>query len=105
MLDFTALYERHAGDVLRFALYLTGNRAEAEDIVSETFTRVWTARERVELSTVKGYLFTIARNLHLHERRRKLRQGEFPDEPADGGPGPEAAVCERDQLDAVLAAL
>jgi len=38
-LDFGAIYERYAGDVLRFALYLSGNRGDAEEIASETFVR------------------------------------------------------------------
>ena len=39
-LYFTYLYRRHAPDVLRFALYLSGDRTVAEDIVSETFAEV-----------------------------------------------------------------
>ena len=44
MLGFHELYERHAGDVHRFALFLTGNPAFADDLISETFVRAWTAR-------------------------------------------------------------
>ena len=70
MLDFGGLYQAHAKEVYRFALYLSGDPTIAEDLVSETFIRLWNARERVDLATVKGYLLTIARNLYLHERRR-----------------------------------
>ena len=48
MSEFQALYQKYAHDLFRFALYLTGNRAEAEDIVSETFVRAWTAPGEVE---------------------------------------------------------
>jgi RNA polymerase sigma-70 factor, ECF subfamily len=58
--DFDALYRQYAGQVYRFALSLSGNRAVAEDITSETFIRVWTARDRLDLTTVIGYLLTIA---------------------------------------------
>jgi len=44
MIGFHELYERHAGDVYRFALFLTGNAALADDLVSETFVRAWNAR-------------------------------------------------------------
>lgn len=70
-LDFSDLYRSHAPDVLRFALYLSGDRTVAEDIVSETFVRVWGARDRVELPTVRAYLLAIARNLYLQSRRRE----------------------------------
>ena len=64
MTDFENLYQRYARDVYRFALYLCGNTAEAEDIASETFVRVWTIRDTLRAASVKAYLFTIARNLH-----------------------------------------
>jgi DNA-directed RNA polymerase specialized sigma24 family protein len=63
MIDFDALYVRHARNVFRFALSLSGNHAMVEDITSETFVRVWSARDRVDLPTVIGYLMTIARHL------------------------------------------
>jgi DNA-directed RNA polymerase specialized sigma24 family protein len=40
------------------------------DFVSETFIRVWHARDRLDLTTVKAYLLAIARNMFLDERRR-----------------------------------
>jgi len=79
MTDFEKLYEDHARDVYRFALYLSGDRAVAEDITSETFIRVWTATARVELATVRAYLLTIARNLYLHGQRRQWRRTEMPE--------------------------
>jgi|ERR1035441_1164281 DNA-directed RNA polymerase specialized sigma24 family protein len=65
MTDFSALYKKYAPDVFGFALYLSGERGEAEDITSETFVRVWTSPEPIEMATVRGYLFTIARALGL----------------------------------------
>lgn len=70
MIDFQSLYQAHARAVFRFAYALSGNRALAEDITSETFVRAWTARDRVGLTTVVGYLLTIARHLYLEDRRR-----------------------------------
>jgi len=42
LIEFGRLYERYAGDVLRFALYLTGDRSEA----AWTVYAVWLAHER-----------------------------------------------------------
>jgi RNA polymerase sigma-70 factor (ECF subfamily) len=76
---FTDLYRHHAGAVYRFALYLSGDPSLAEDIVSETFLRVWDSTVEVRMETVRGYLLAIARNLYLHERRRLRRQGTLED--------------------------
>ena len=103
--DFGGLYRQYAGDVHRFALYLSGDAALADDLVSEAFVRVWTARERVDLTTVRGYLFTIARNLLLQERRRHRPTAALDVALADRGPGPETLALARGELRATLAAL
>ncbi|MBI2838303.1 MAG: sigma-70 family RNA polymerase sigma factor [Acidobacteria bacterium] len=104
-LDFTSLYERHAGAVMRFALYLCGNRAQAEDITSETFVRVWTARDRLDLGTITGYLVTIARHLYLQGLARGRRVTALDVDPEDPSPDPQQAAEGRAELDAVLADL
>jgi RNA polymerase sigma-70 factor (ECF subfamily) len=105
MTDFELLYERYARDLYRFALYLSGSSARAEDIVSETFVRVWTSRDTIRVASVKAYLFTIARNFHADGRRREARQIELPESLPDAAPGPEAIAEARQELAAVLAAL
>lgn len=89
LVDFAGLYREHAPHVHRFALYLSGNASLADDLVSEAFVRVWTARERVELTTVRGYLFTIVRNLFLqhvrHERRRAPLDERMSDDRTGSG--------------------
>ncbi|MBL8291997.1 MAG: RNA polymerase sigma factor [Bryobacterales bacterium] len=77
--SFGALYERHSRDVYRFALALTGNVAQAEDLTAEAFLRVWEAGSRVEFLTVRAYLLTIVRNLYRREWRRGRWRGEMPD--------------------------
>ena len=54
MTDFEALYANYSRDIYRFALYLCGNSAEAEDIASETFARAWNASGEVRAATAKA---------------------------------------------------
>jgi RNA polymerase sigma-70 factor (ECF subfamily) len=110
MLDFATLYESHSKDVFRFALFLSGDPALAEDIVSETFIRAWGARERMDLASVKAYLFAIARNLYLHDRRRLSRRGAGREAALDESlssaePSPERRALARTELASVLAGL
>jgi len=86
-------------------LYLTGDAAQAEDIASETFVRVWAASDRLRVRTVKAYLFAIARNLHLKGLRRRSRWVSFPADLPDPGPGPQLEAEGRERLRVVLRAL
>ena len=78
-MDLQELYARYAGDVRRFALYLCGNEALADDLTSETFLRAWCSSSPIRESTVKAYLFTIVRHLYLTEMRRTSRHEELTD--------------------------
>jgi RNA polymerase sigma-70 factor, ECF subfamily len=91
--------------VHRFALYLSNDRAEAEDITSETFVRAWTAPEAIEMATVKAYLFTIARNLFLQGLRKKSRLVALSDELHDPQAGPYAQAEQKEKLHSVMAEL
>ena len=103
--DFARLYRDHAADAHRFAVYLTGDPPLAEDLVSEAFVRVWTARERVELTTVRGYLFAIVRNLLLQHLRHERRRAPLDERIVDGRPDPEVRASDQSRLRAVLSAL
>jgi RNA polymerase sigma-70 factor (ECF subfamily) len=100
--DFAGCYQRHAADVFRYALFLCGDRMRAEDVVSETFVRVWGARDRVELSTVRAYLLAIARNVFLEGLRRGRREAALPEGLVDSAPTPEAAHAAGAELARVL---
>lgn len=59
LVDFAGPYRAHARDVHRFAVYLSGDPALADDLVSEAFVRVRTARARVDLRNVIRDLLTV----------------------------------------------
>lgn len=105
VVDFESLYRAHAREVHRFVLFLSGDAALADDIVSETFIRLWDARDRLDLATVRGYLFTIARNLFLQQRRHATRRVDLDEHVTDTQPLPDRRAGARDELRAVLAAL
>jgi RNA polymerase sigma-70 factor (ECF subfamily) len=104
-MDFSELYRRYARDVYRFALYLTGQRGDAEDITAETFARVWTSSVPLQMATVKAYLFAIARNLYRQGLRRQAREVALDDELVDPRIGPLAQAAQQEQLRHTLARL
>jgi RNA polymerase sigma factor (sigma-70 family) len=105
-LDFASIYERYSRDVYRFAFYLSGDLAVAQDITAETFARAWAVHEQVRVGSVKAYLLMIARNLYRDDRRKPV-EARLPAavEVRDPGRGPEAAAQARDELQVVLGAL
>ena len=67
-------------DVYRFALSLTRNDAEAEDVVQEAFLRAYRSWHTYQPgSDARRWLFTIARNVFLRMRERGRRQVEVED--------------------------
>ena len=73
MISFHALYEQHSRDVYRFALFLSGDPAVADDLTADTFLRAWTAHGSIREETVRAYLLTITRNLWRDRQRREWR--------------------------------
>jgi len=94
---FQALYDRHHGAVFAFVVGSLGDRSIAEDLVQETFLRVFTHREDYRpAARFRTWLFTIARNLLIDQLRRR---GGDPEreagEPADAVADPGATPLQR----------
>lgn len=107
---FEELYRSYSADVFRFTLYLSGNRALAQDLTAETFVRVWTAAAAIQVSTAKAYLFSIARNLYLDSLRRTRREdggaaGDLSASAAAAPGSPAAEYEKRAELAQTLADL
>ena len=76
-----ALYDRYAATVLGVSLKVIGDRALAEDVLQETFWRVWqsAATYQPQRGSFTGWLFRIARNLAIDAyRRRNVRPQAMP---------------------------
>lgn len=70
-----ALYRQYKQDIFRYLLSLTHNQTQAEDLLSETFIHAIRSVHRFEgKSTVKTWLFGIARNLWLQQLRKEKQQ-------------------------------
>ena len=82
--DRRAGFERealvHLDSLYRLALRLSGNEADAEDLVQEAMLRAYRSWERYTPGTnAKGWLLTILRHLFINEYRRKRRHPESVD--------------------------
>ena len=93
---FDARFERWAGRVLRFVERMVGEASVAEDLVQETFVRVWRARARYQPEArFSTWLFTIAGNAARNELRRPFRRVSHERVEDDRDPPPfEPAAAE-----------
>src|SRR5262245_61677044 len=71
--EFRELYDAHRVAVHAYFVGRTGDRCLAADLMQETFLRAW--RRLPSLSGLaddekRAWLFTVARNLTIDERRR-----------------------------------
>lgn len=78
---FVSLYNRYKGAVYAFCVKMLYDREQAQDVMQETFLRVYENRDRLlNTGSFKAWLFTIARNQCLNQLRRDKRQVSYEDE-------------------------
>lgn len=66
------LMDRYLSPVYSFALSITSNKEDAEDIAQETFFKAWKNLKRFKLGApFKTWLFAIARNTAIDYARKK----------------------------------
>jgi len=91
---FASQVGERMSDLRRYARRLTGNAADAEDLVQDCLVRALVNWHRFEPGTnLRAWLFTVMRNLHLNSFRRPARH-EVPmaiEDLAEAGPARPAA--------------
>ncbi len=98
-------YRAYSEEVYRFSCWLCGDSAEAEDIVSETFLRLWGSEDDLQVETMKGLLLTIARNVFISRRRHSRRYKTLPDNVIDSSPPPDSEAEGKDEIRMLMAAV
>jgi RNA polymerase sigma-70 factor (ECF subfamily) len=95
-----ALNDDHGVALHGYAMRMTGDRAQAEDVVQETLLRAWQHPEVFNDSkrSERAWLFTVARNMITDERRSSRFRHEAC--VRDGSGTPDRAGA--DEINAVL---
>ncbi len=77
---FKLLFERYHKRLYSFLLRLLKSKEDAEEIVQETFLKIWESRESYwEEYPFESLLFRIARNSSLNYVRKKVNRKVFED--------------------------
>ncbi len=68
---FEAIYNTYAKDIRRFLFYKTQDVDKAEDILQEVFIKLWENCSKVDYHKVKSYVYSIANNMFLNEKKHE----------------------------------
>ncbi len=106
---YRELLRRHGPGIHRYAERLVRDPAEAEDVVQETFLRLWLrAKDYDPVARVTTWLFRITHNLAIDRLRKRGRSAFTEDPDMEPGPisvNPPALLEGKQRAEALTAAL
>jgi RNA polymerase sigma-70 factor (ECF subfamily) len=77
---FKELYRKYYVFLCLIAGHIVTDHADAEEIVSDVFVRLWNIREKIEINTsVKAYLVKAVHNTSLNYLEKSRRKNELTD--------------------------
>lgn len=74
---FREVFDTNYEYLLNYLYYLSGDMQLSEDLIQDVFLCLWDKRGVVDNTTVRAFLFTIARNNFLKSTRRKKYDLKF----------------------------
>jgi RNA polymerase sigma-70 factor, ECF subfamily len=94
------LYRRYAKNLYRFGLHMLGDEGLAEEMVQESFQRLWRSARRYEAGrgSVGAYIFVIARSAAADIRKRPSSRPLLPVEDFQLPPLPDSTDQILDSL-------
>ena len=81
--QYNRCVEQYADRLFRFAFSSLRNREQAEDVVQESFARVWEKVKTVDYAKAKSYLFTTAHHAMIDEVRQRQHFADIESYPTD----------------------
>ena len=104
---FEFVYNTYAKDIRRFLFYKTQDIAEAEDILQDTFIKLWDNCSKIEYDKVKSFIYTVANNMFLNEKKHEKVVRKFSEQHKKNE-SPEFIMIEKEfleKLEKTIAAL
>lgn len=75
---FDELYKIYSLRLYHFALSILKSADDAEEVVQNTFFRIWEQREKIQSSqALKAYIFTIAYHIIIDLMRSRLKEKKY----------------------------
>lgn len=80
VIEYNKCVDNHSDGLYRFLLKNVKDKDKANDLVQETFTRLWTKVEEVSFEKAKSYIFTAGYHIMIDQIRREKRHQEYQSE-------------------------
>lgn len=87
---FDIIYDRYWNRLYRLVYKILQNRAASEDIVQDTFVKLWEKKDVIENTNILGYLWTISYRLLLKTLEKGHLKKHLPDDIAKPATGATA---------------
>jgi len=71
--EYNECVKQYSDGIFRFIVKNLGDEFESENIVQNTFEKLWIKREAVRMETAKAYLFKVAYNNMIDVIRKNKR--------------------------------
>ncbi len=75
--EFEQAFELYFKSVRNFLYYKTSQSQLSEDVAQDAFVKLWETRQKIDKSSIKAYLFTIANNLAINQLKRDQLKFKF----------------------------
>ena len=75
--EYRRVFDEYYSAIRTYLYFKTSDNELAEDLAQDTFVKLWDNRDRINLKTVKSYLYTIAGNLAINQLKRNQLKYKF----------------------------
>ena len=106
--QFDVFYTEHALALRNFLYYKFGDADQADDVLQESFIRLWKNCAKVTLESAKGFLYKIATNLSISVKRSEKVKLKYEERMVQSGldhESPEFRILEKEFLEKLTNAI
>jgi RNA polymerase sigma-70 factor (ECF subfamily) len=75
--EYQEVFDQFYNNIRGYIYFKCGDQDLAEDLAQDTFIKLWENRSKIDRSTVKSYLYTIAGNLTINYLKRQQLKYKF----------------------------
>ncbi len=82
--EYQEVFEQFYDNIRAYIYFKCSDQDLAEDLAQDTFIKLWENRAKIDRSTVKSYLYTIAGNLTINYLKRQQLKYKFINQAEQG---------------------